>query len=161
MMRAQGFLPNQLTFVALLTACAHAGLVEIGLYWFKAMVAEYKTTPPMAHYGCVVDLLGRAGRFVQAIQAIGRMSFMADASVWGALLGDCRLHGNMDLTAEIGLKLMALDPQQSGRYVTIKNAYMEGGNWHAATRMGEAMQEAGINKSVGQSGVVFHDSAVP
>lgn len=63
MMRAEGFLPNQITFVAVLTACAHRGLVEIGLRWFEAMVTESKVTPLMIHYGCVVDLLVRAGRF--------------------------------------------------------------------------------------------------
>jgi pentatricopeptide repeat protein len=160
-MRAQGLLPNQITFIALLTACGRAGLVEIGLYWFEAMVAEYKVTPLMVHYGCVVDLLGRAGRFVEAIRVIERMPFTADASVWGALLGACKLHGNADLAAGIGLKLLALGPQQSGRYVTIRNVYLEDGNWYAATRMGEAMQEAGIKKTVGQSSVMSHGSAMP
>jgi pentatricopeptide repeat protein len=160
-MRAQGLLPNQITFIALLTACGRAGLVEIGLYWFEAMVAEYKVTPLMVHYGCVVDLLGRAGLFVEAIRVIERMPFTADASVWGALLGACKLHGNADLAAGIGLKLLALGPQQSGRYVTIRNVYLEDGNWYAATRMGEAMQEAGIKKTVGQSSVMSHGSAMP
>ncbi|KAK3140240.1 hypothetical protein QOZ80_5AG0398010 [Eleusine coracana subsp. coracana] len=160
MMTAQGFLPNQITFVALLTACGRAGLVEIGLYWFEVMVAEYKVTPLMVHYGCVVDLLGHAGRFVEAIQFIDRMPFTADASVWGALLGACKLYGNVELAEEIGLKLMVLGPQQSGRYVTIRNVYLEDGNWYAATRMGVAMQEAGIKKTVGQSRVVFHGSAI-
>ncbi|XP_062203498.1 putative pentatricopeptide repeat-containing protein At1g10330 [Phragmites australis] len=160
-MRAEGFSPNQITFVALLTACGRAGLVEVGLYWFEAMVAEFRVTPLMVHYGCVVDLLGRAGRFVEAIQVVERMPFTADASVWGALLGACKLHGNVDLAAEIGRKLMALGPQQSGRYVTIRNVYLEDGNWYAATRMGEVMQEAGIKKTVGQSSVVFRTTAIP
>jgi hypothetical protein len=81
--------------------------------------------------------------------------------VWGALLGACKLHGNADLAAGIGLKLLALGPQQSGRYVTIRNVYLEDGNWYAATRMGEAMQEAGIKKTVGQSSVMSHGSAMP
>jgi len=123
MMRAEGFSPNQITFVALLMACARAGMVEIGLYWFEAMVANYKVTPLMVHYGCVVDLLGRAGRFMDAIQVIERMPFAPDASVWGALLGACRLHGNVELAVEVGKKLMALGPQQSGRYVTVRNVF--------------------------------------
>jgi pentatricopeptide repeat protein len=96
-MRAEGFLPNQITFLALLTACARAGLVELGLYWFEAMVAEYKVIPLMVHYGCVVDFLGRAGRFVEAIQVIEKMPFAPDSSVLGALLGACKLHGNVEL----------------------------------------------------------------
>ncbi|CAN6357058.1 unnamed protein product [Urochloa humidicola] len=160
-MRAEGLLPNQITFLVLLTACARAGLVEVGLYWFEAMVAEYKLTPLMVHYGCVVDLLGRSGRFVEAVQVIERMPFAPDASVWGALLGACKLHGNVDLAVEIGRKLMALEPQQSGRYVTIRNVYLEDGNWQAGMRMGEVMQEAGIKKTVGQSSVVLRDTAIP
>ncbi|KAL6643868.1 hypothetical protein ACP70R_018634 [Stipagrostis hirtigluma subsp. patula] len=153
-MRAEGFLPNQITFVALLTACARAGLVEVGLYWLEAMVSEYKLTPLMVHYGCVVDLLGRAGRFVEAIQVMERMPFEADASVWGALLGACKLHGKVDLAAEIGWKLMNCGPQQPDWYVTIRNVYLHDRNWHAATRMGEVMQEVGVKKTVGQSSVV-------
>ncbi|RLM98026.1 hypothetical protein C2845_PM06G34070 [Panicum miliaceum] len=161
MMRAEGFLPNQITFVALLMACARAGSVEIGLYWFEAMVAEYKVTPLMVHYGCVVDLLGCAGRFMDAIQVIERMPFAPDASVWGALLGACRLYGNVELAVEVGQKLMALGPQQSGRYVTVTNVFLEDGNWQAGVRMGEVMQEAGIKKIVGQSSVVLHGHAIP
>ncbi|RCV19528.1 hypothetical protein SETIT_3G392900v2 [Setaria italica] len=161
MMRAEDFLPNQITFLALLTACARAGLVEVGLYWFEAMVAEYKVTPLMVHYGCFVDLLGRDGRFVEAIQVIERMPFVPDASVLGALLGACKLHGNVELAVEIGQKLIALGPQQSGRYVTIRNVYLEDGNWHAGARMGEVMQEVGIKKTVGQSSVVLHGTVIP
>ncbi|KAL6847200.1 hypothetical protein ACP4OV_023053 [Aristida adscensionis] len=160
-MRAEGFLPNQVTFVALLTACARAGLVEAGLYWFDAMVTEYKVTPLMVHYGCFVDLLGRAGCFAEAVQVIERMPFAADASVWGALLGACKLHGNVDLATEIWWKLMAFGPQQSGWYVTVRNVYLEDGNWYAATRMGEVMQEARVKKTVGQSSVVFSGAIIP
>jgi pentatricopeptide repeat protein len=161
MMLVGGFLPNRITFLALLTGCARAGLVDIGLYWFEAMVAEYQLTPTMAHYGCVVDLLGRAGRFMDAVKTIERMPFMPDASVWGALLGASKLHGNVELVAEIGRKLVDLGPRQSDRYVTIRNIYLEDGNWHAATRMGEVMHEAGIKKTAGQSSVVFHSTAIP
>ncbi|XP_047087862.1 putative pentatricopeptide repeat-containing protein At1g10330 [Lolium rigidum] len=161
MMILGGFSPNQITFLALLTGCARAGLVEVGLYWFEAMVAEYQVAATMAHYGCVVDLLGRAGRFVDAVETIERMPFKPDASVWGALLGACKLHGNVELVAEIGRKLLDLGPQQSDRYVTIRNIYLEDGNWHAATRMGEVMHEAGIKKTAGQSSVVFHSTAIP
>ncbi|KAF7043585.1 hypothetical protein CFC21_052919 [Triticum aestivum] len=160
MMIVGGFLPNQITFLALLTGCARAGLVEIGLYWFETMVTEYKVTPMMAHFGCVVDLLGRAGRFMEAIERIERMPFLPDASVWGALLGACKLHGNVELVAEIGRNLVALGPQQSDRYVTIRNIYLENGNWCAATRMGEVMHDAGIKKTAGQSSVVFDSSAI-
>jgi pentatricopeptide repeat protein len=160
-MRAEGFLPNQITFLALLTACARAGLVELGLYWFEAMVAEYKVIPLMVHYGCVVDFLGRAGRFVEAIQVIEKMPFAPDSSVLGALLGACKLHGNVELAVEIGQKLITLGPQQSGRYVTIRNVYLEDWNWHAGARMGEVMQQVGIKKTVGQSSVVLHGTVIP
>uniref|UniRef100_A0A0A8ZZT3 Pentatricopeptide repeat-containing protein n=1 Tax=Arundo donax TaxID=35708 RepID=A0A0A8ZZT3_ARUDO len=88
------------------------------------------------------------------------MPFTADASVWGALLGACKLHGNVELAAEIGQKLMALGPQQSGQYMTIRNVYLEYGNWYTAARMGEVMLDVGIKKTVGQSSVVFHGTAI-
>ncbi|KAK1646630.1 hypothetical protein QYE76_064435 [Lolium multiflorum] len=161
MMIVGGFSPNQITFLALLTGCARAGLVQVGLYWFEAMVAEYRVAPTMAHYGCVVNLLGRNGRFMDAVKTIERMPFVPDASVWGALLGACKLHGNVELVAQIGRKLVDLGPHQSDWYVTIRNIYLEDGNWHAATRMGEVMHEAGIKKTAGQSSVVFHSIAIP
>uniref|UniRef100_J3M5F6 Pentatricopeptide repeat-containing protein n=2 Tax=Oryza brachyantha TaxID=4533 RepID=J3M5F6_ORYBR len=155
-MRSEGFLPNHITFVAVLTACARAGLVETGLDLFEGLFTEYKVVPMMVHYGCVVDLLGRAGCFTEAIRIIERMPFLPDASVWGALLGACKIHGNMELSAQIREKLIALGPQQPGRYVTVRNIYLEQGNWYSATRMGEVMQEAGIKKTVGQSSVVLN-----
>ncbi|XP_052155027.1 putative pentatricopeptide repeat-containing protein At1g10330 [Oryza glaberrima] len=156
MMRSEGFLPNHITFVAVMTACARAGLVETGLDFFEELFTEYKVIPMMVHYGCVVDLLGRAGRFLEAIQIIERMPFMADDSVWGALLGACKIHGNIELSAQIREKLIVLGGQQPGRYVTVRNMYLEEGNWYAATRMGEVMQEAGIKKIVGMSSVVLN-----
>jgi pentatricopeptide repeat protein len=85
------------------------------------MVTEYMLTPLMAHYGCVLDLLGRAGRFMEAIKTIERMPFMPHAYMWGALLCACKLHGNVELLADIGQKLVALGPQRADRYVTIRN----------------------------------------
>ena len=77
MMRVEGFLPNQITFVALLMTCARAEMVEIGLYWSEAMVTDYKMTPLVVHYGFVVGLLGHAGRFMDSIQVIERDALYA------------------------------------------------------------------------------------
>ncbi|KAM7481820.1 hypothetical protein LguiB_006403 [Lonicera macranthoides] len=88
-----GIKPDRIVFMAVLSACSHAGLVDEGLSYFKSMTADYKITPDQEIYGCVVDLLGRGGRVKEAYDLIESMPFKPDESVWGAFLGACKAHG--------------------------------------------------------------------
>ncbi|OAY80719.1 Pentatricopeptide repeat-containing protein [Ananas comosus] len=148
---AEGQPPNHITFIAVLTACARAGLVETGLRLFEMMVSKHGVTPLMEHYGCVVDLLSRNGLLNQAVEFIKRMPMAADASVWGALLGACKLYGDVELGAKVGRRLMALQPENAGRYMILRNIYAGEGRWNHAAELREIMEQAGVKKMVGQS----------
>nr|CAD1842443.1 unnamed protein product [Ananas comosus var. bracteatus] len=140
---AEGQPPNHITFIAVLTACARAGLVETGLRLFEMMVSKHGVTPLMEHYGCVVDLLSRNGLLNQAVEFIKRMPMAADASVWGALLGACKLYGDVELGAKVGRRLMALQPENAGRYMILRNIYAGEGRWNHAAELREIMEQAG------------------
>ncbi|XP_073000172.1 putative pentatricopeptide repeat-containing protein At1g10330 [Typha latifolia] len=150
-MQAEGLSPNHITLVAALTACARAGLVKTGLRLFESMVNEYKVTPSMEHYGCIADMLSRAGHLNEAIEFIRRMPIAADASVQGALLGACKLHGKTELGAELGRQLIMLQPLHSGRYMLLRNIYAGEGRWSDAAEVREAMEKAGVKKITGLS----------
>ncbi|KAG1330516.1 putative pentatricopeptide repeat-containing protein [Cocos nucifera] len=150
-MRAEGLRPNHITFVAVLTACARARLVDVGLRWFEAMNNEFGVVPLMEHYGCVVDLLSRAGLLNEAVEFIRRMPMEADASVWGALLGACKVHGDVQLGIQVGRRMMTLQPWHSGVYTVLRNIYAGEGRWNEAAELREAMENARVKKIVGQS----------
>ncbi|MQL89126.1 hypothetical protein Taro_021696 [Colocasia esculenta] len=134
MMRIQGMRPNGITFIAVLTACARSRVVQRGLGLFESMCCDHEIVPTMEHYGCVVDLFGKAGLFEKALEFIRAMPFEPDASVWGALLGACKMHGNVQLAAEIGTRLLTLQPHHSGRYMVLSNIYAGEGMWGTAFR---------------------------
>lgn len=150
-MRAEGLRPNHVTFVAILTACARARLVDVGLRWFEAMNNEFGVVPLMEHYGCVVDLLSRTGLLNEAVEFIRRMPMEADASVWGALLGACKVHGDLQLGIQVGRQMITLQPWHSGVYTVLRNIYAGEGRWNEAAELREAMENAGVKKIVGQS----------
>ncbi|XP_043688489.1 putative pentatricopeptide repeat-containing protein At1g10330 [Telopea speciosissima] len=145
-MRQEGLQPNKVTFVTVLTACARAQLVDLGLEFFQSMQHEYRVHPRMEHYGCVVDLLGRAGRLEAAADFIRGMPFEADATVLGALLGACKVHGAVALATEVGRRLIELQPRHCGRYVVLSNIYAGAGRWGHASALRKAMIEGGIRK---------------
>ncbi|CDP12115.1 unnamed protein product [Coffea canephora] len=145
-MRTGGFCPNEVTFVGVLSACARAKLVDLGLEFFHSMQRQFGIVPRMEHYGCVVDLLGRAGLLREAYEFMEWMPFEADASVLGALLGACRIHGATDLANEVGLRLCKLQPQHCGRYVQLSSIYAGAESWDNAAALRKLMTDAGIHK---------------
>ncbi|KAK9222505.1 hypothetical protein WN944_010941 [Citrus x changshan-huyou] len=145
-MKEKGLRANEITFVAVLTACARAQLVELGLELFHSMLGKFEVVPIMEHYGCVVDLLGRAGLLSEAKEFMRSMPFEPDASVLGALLGACKIHGAVDLCHEVGRRLLELQPKHCGRYVVLSNIHAGLERWNRATDLRKAMVEAGIRK---------------
>ncbi|GLU18168.1 hypothetical protein SLE2022_344820 [Rubroshorea leprosula] len=145
-MKLEGVHPNEVTFVAVLTACARINLVEFGLELFKSMVSKYGVLPVMEHYGCVVDLLGRAGLLNEATEIIRTMPFQPDGSVFGALLGACKIHGAIELGNEVGKRLLELQPQHCGQYVLLSSLNADLERWDRAADLRKAMVEAGIRK---------------
>ncbi|KAG5628821.1 hypothetical protein H5410_000538 [Solanum commersonii] len=114
-MRSKGLLqPNEITFVAVLSACARVKPVDFGFQLFEAMSREFGLVAKMEHYGCVVDLLGRVGLLQEAYDFIKKMTFEADATVLGALMGVCRLHGAIELGNEVAQLLLGSQLNHSG-----------------------------------------------
>ncbi|KAK1412336.1 hypothetical protein QVD17_33506 [Tagetes erecta] len=149
-----GIKPDTIVFMAILSACSHAGLVDQGLSYFKLMTTKYKTSPSQEIYACVIDLLARGGRFEDAYDMICSMPFKPDESVWAAFLGACKAHGQPVVTAcqELDLK-----PKGSGIYVTLANMYAAEGKWDDRAKMRTLVDEAGVKKVAGTSWLEVHD----
>ncbi|WOL02006.1 hypothetical protein Cni_G10725 [Canna indica] len=145
--------PDSLSFLSVLSACRHAGLVTEGKTFFESMMTKHQLEPNLEHYACMVDLLGRAGRLDEAWSLIQRMPMTTDAGVWGALLGACRMHSNVAI-GEIALdNLVKLEPQNVAHYVVLSNIYAQVGRWADVRRMRLAMNSLGVNKTPGCSWV--------
>lgn len=110
-----GVKPDEITFVGVSSACSHAGLVNTGLRLFHSMGSAYALEPKAEHYSCLVDILGRTGQVDKATSVVCKMpAHERDGTVLGALLGACRLHGDVGLASQIGEKLIELEPNNSG-----------------------------------------------
>ncbi|XP_020211528.1 putative pentatricopeptide repeat-containing protein At1g74400 [Cajanus cajan] len=122
--------PNDVTFVGVLMACSHAGLVEEGKWHFRSMSEVYGIEPREAHFGCMVDLLCRGGHLREAYDFIMEMPVPPNAVLWRTLLGACSVHGELELAAEVRLKLLKLDPGYVGDSVSMSNIYANKGMWN-------------------------------
>ncbi|KAL2333858.1 hypothetical protein Fmac_015071 [Flemingia macrophylla] len=147
-----GLRPDGIVFLCLLSACSHAGLLEQGWHIFHSM-ETYGVAKSEAHYACIVDLLGRAGDMEQAVEFIQSMPIQPGKSVYGALLGACRIHKNMELAELAAEKLFVLDPDNAGRYVILAQMYEDAGRWQDAARVRKIVQEKEIKKPIGYSSV--------
>ncbi|XP_010922662.1 putative pentatricopeptide repeat-containing protein At3g08820 [Elaeis guineensis] len=146
-----GVQPDGNTFIGILCSCTHTGLVEDGRKYFYSMNRVYNLTPRIEHYGCMVDLLGRAGLLEEAHRLIKEMPMEANAVVWGALLGGCRIHRNTQLAELVLKQLIELEPRNSGNYVLLSNIYATSGKWEDAAKLRLVMKEKGIQKTPGRS----------
>ncbi|XP_057873406.1 putative pentatricopeptide repeat-containing protein At5g52630 [Cryptomeria japonica] len=152
-MQQAGTKPNNITFVCVLSACSHAGLVDEGRYYFDAMQQDYDIIPTSEHYACIVDLLGRSGHIEEADKIVNTMPFKPCASVWGALLGACRVHGNTEIGRRAAENLLELEPQCSGTHVLLSNIYAAAGKWDDAAKVRKLMKDRGVKKETGLSWV--------
>ncbi|CAL4909210.1 unnamed protein product [Urochloa decumbens] len=150
-MECAGALPNEVTFVGLLHACSHSGLVDEGREFFKSMSCDYGLTPLLEHYACMVDLLGRAGDVQGAEQFIYDMPIEPDAVIWSALLGACKIHKNVEIGRRAAAKLFSIEPSNAGNYVMLSNIYSSQGMWDEVAKVRKLMKEQGVNKDPGCS----------
>ncbi|WVZ82919.1 hypothetical protein U9M48_030125 [Paspalum notatum var. saurae] len=148
-MKGTGSLPNETTFLSALVACSHAGLVEEGREYFASM-KDYGLEPGMEHYGTMVDLLGRAGKLEEAWSFIQSMPTEPGISVYGAMLGACKLHKNVELAEEAARRIFELGPEEGMYHVLLANIYANASMWKAA-RVRTAMEKKGLQKSPGWS----------
>ncbi|KAK7360265.1 hypothetical protein VNO77_02248 [Canavalia gladiata] len=147
-----GLHPDGILFLCLLSACSHAGLLEQGWHIFHTM-ETYGVVKSEAHYACIVDLLGRAGDLEKAVEFIQSMPILPGKNVYGALLGACRIHKNMELAELAAQKLFVLDPHNAGRYVILAQMYEDVGRWQDAAGVRKVVKEKEIKKPIGYSSV--------
>ncbi|XP_027125387.1 pentatricopeptide repeat-containing protein At4g02750-like [Coffea eugenioides] len=153
-MLRSGNKPDEVTFVGVLTACSHAGLVKKGQRLFDSMRSAYNIIPNKEHYCCLVDILGRAGLVNEAVKVVYQMPpGECDGAVLGALLGSCKLYGEVALAKLLGERLLELEPSSSGSYVLLSNLYATCGLWDNFAHIRKRMKESRVNKVPGFSQV--------
>jgi pentatricopeptide repeat protein len=150
-MCSSGCKPDDSTFLGVLVGCNHAGLVKEGEMLFRVMTDQYGIVPTPSHYACMIDMLGRNGRFDDALSMIEKMPFDPDVLIWKTLLASCRLHGNLDMGKLAAGKLMELSERDSASYVLMSNIYAMHGEWKDAGRVRRRMDEVGVKKEAGES----------
>lgn len=150
-MIASGTKPDFITFIGLLFACSHAGLVEQAKSYFESMDKVYKIKPGPDHYACMIDLLGRTGKMYEAEKLLNEMTVEPDATVWKAILAACRVHRNIDLAEKAAKCLFELDHKDAAPYVMLSNIYSSAGKWEDAARVRRLMKYKGVYKEPGRS----------
>uniref|UniRef100_A0A1D1ZLU0 Pentatricopeptide repeat-containing protein At4g14820 n=1 Tax=Anthurium amnicola TaxID=1678845 RepID=A0A1D1ZLU0_9ARAE len=150
-MKDEGIEPNDVTFIGLLYACAHSGLVDDGRRIFTSMVDDHRINPKYEHYGCMVDLLGRAKLLHEAMDVIDKMPFEPNVIIWGSLLGSCRVHGDLKLGELAAKRIIELDPDHDGAYVLLSNIYAKAGRWQDIVEVRKLMKYRGVLKERGCS----------
>ncbi|KAL0926980.1 hypothetical protein M5K25_003240 [Dendrobium thyrsiflorum] len=149
-MQEEGLNPDEFTYIGILMACSHAGLVEEGLEYFKQMPTK-GVAPKLEHYACVADLLGRAGKLNDAVQLIKGMPEKPDARIWSSLLGACRIHGDITLGETVANKLLELEPHKVEHYILASNLFASSGRWDDVRRVRNLLKENGLRKDPGCS----------
>ncbi|KAF7806514.1 pentatricopeptide repeat-containing protein [Senna tora] len=147
----EGTKPDHVTFVNLLSACSHMGLVERGWAYFKMMSDEFSIIPTVEHYACMVDVLSRAGKLNEAKEFIESAKIDHGLCLWRILLGACRNYRNYDLGAYAGEKLMELGSPESSAYVLLSSIYTALGKWDDVERVRRMMKLRGVSKEPGCS----------
>lgn len=145
------FQPTDVTFIGVLSACSHAGLVEEGRQFFDCMTRHYGIEPRIEHYGCMVDILGRAGLIKEAYHFIKNMLIQPNAIVWRTLLASCKIHKNLEIGEESLKQIVKLEPRHSGDYILLSSIYASVGRWEDAVKVRNQMKEKGIKKTPGCS----------
>ncbi|GAB4855663.1 hypothetical protein Ancab_024285 [Ancistrocladus abbreviatus] len=148
-----GIKPDRVVFMAVLSACSHAGLVDDGLKYFELMVGEYNVTPDQEIYGCMVDLLGRAGRLEEAYELIKSMPFNPDEYVLGAFLGACKAYKLLNLGKLAAQRILDLRTNTTGTYLVLSNMYAADGKWGEFAKLRKLMRRLVSKKEVGRSWV--------
>lgn len=162
--------PNYVAFIAVLTACSHAGLIDEAWRYFCSMTQDYGIVPCLEHYAAVADLLARAGKLEEAYDFICSMHINPTASVWSTLLGACRVHKNANLAEKVAEKIFALEPKNMESHVLMSNIYSSVGRWNEAANLRIIMKDKGMRKQPACSwievkskvhGFVAHDKSHP
>lgn len=153
LMQRKGFKPDGVSFTGLLTACSHAGLVDEGLRFYETMKESYSLPPRVEHYGCLVDLLSRAGRLEEAMSVVESMPFQPNEVIFCSLLGACRVYGDVELAERVTKYMLQLDPECDSNYILLSNTYAAFGWWDGANEIRNMMKAIGVKKTPGFSNI--------
>ncbi|CAN1231510.1 Pentatricopeptide repeat-containing protein At3g46790, chloroplastic [Linum grandiflorum] len=146
-----GVSPSSVSFVSVLGACSHAGLVEEGKALFDSMKSRFGMVPAVEHYAAMVDLLGRANRLEEAIKLVEDMRIEPGPKVWGSVLGSSRIHCNVELAERASKRLFELEPTNAGNYVVLADTYAGAGMWDEVNRVKKMIESKGLGKMHGRS----------
>ncbi|KAM7252857.1 hypothetical protein ACFE04_025475 [Oxalis oulophora] len=151
--------PDDVVFIAVLTACSHGGMVNEGQRVFDQMVRDFDIKPRIEHYGCMVDLLGRAGKLEEAMRFIEKeMHLKPNAVIWATMLGSCKIHGNGELLDMVTKKILDQEPSNSNYLALISNLSASVGQWGNALKFRSEMRQQGIEKVPGCSSIQVGNS---
>ncbi|WOG81288.1 hypothetical protein DCAR_0100434 [Daucus carota subsp. sativus] len=153
-----GMKPDRITFVAVLSACNHAGLVDVGVQYFYTMQKDYGVTAKEDHYTCVVDLLGRAGKLVEAVDLVKRMPYKPQPAIFGILLGACRIHKNLEVAEFAARNLLDCDPTSATGYVQLANVYAAMNKWDRVSMIRKSMKGNNVVKTPGYSWIEVNNA---
>lgn len=156
-MQQMGTFPSEVTYVSVLTACSHMGLVESGRKYFNLMITEHNLSPNVVHYSCMVDLFGRSGLLLEAYNLIEEMPFDATASMWGSLLASCRIHGKLHLAEVAAKHLSEIEPNNAGNHILLSNIYAANKKWDEVARIRKLLKESELKKERGKSWIEIKD----
>ncbi|KAK8930817.1 Pentatricopeptide repeat-containing protein [Platanthera zijinensis] len=146
-----GTRPDYVTYVAVLFACSHAGMVEDGKRHFRSMKEDYGIRAGIEHYNCMVDLLSRAGKLEEAENLVMDSAYRDDSSLWAAILGACAAHSSPELAERAAKKMIELEPGYHLSYVLLGNVYKMVGRWNDAVEIRKLMRKRGLRKEAGRS----------
>ncbi|XP_073005555.1 pentatricopeptide repeat-containing protein At4g16470 [Typha latifolia] len=145
--------PNHVTFLALLSACSHGGLINEGWRYFISMIKDYRIKPKGQHCAAIVDMLGRAGRVNDAYEFVKKLPCKEHSVIWGALIGACRKHGNVELVKFAANKFFKLQPENAGKYVVLANAYAAYEMWGSVADARGMVRSLGMRKDPAWSSI--------
>ncbi|GER45328.1 pentatricopeptide repeat-containing protein [Striga asiatica] len=142
-MRIQGFEPDNVTFVAVLSACSRSGLIETGIRYFYRMESEYRISPRIEHYGCLIDLLGRGGRLDEAFRVLHEMPFEPNVVIWSSILAACRMHNAARLAEEVLGRIVKFEPliNNDNYNLLMSSLYASVGDWSSVANVRVTMRE--------------------
>lgn len=154
-MLSNGVRPDRIVFLEVLSACSHAGLVSEGIHYFKSMINDYHMVPNLEHYTCLIDLLGRVGLLDEAFNILNSMSIECGSDNLGALIGACKIHGDVKLAKWAAEKLFELEPNKPVNYTLMSSIYASEGHWYNAARVRGLMRDRNDHRIPGCSWMEF------
>ncbi|KAK6944631.1 Pentatricopeptide repeat [Dillenia turbinata] len=151
MLHDQGLEPDGITFLAVLSACNRAGLVEEGKTLFDEATTTHRIPLDTEHYSCYIDLLGRAGKLEDACEFVSSMPQRPNGTIWSSLVSACKLYGRLELAEKLAHRLIKLEPGSAANYALLSLVYAQSNNWHGVEEVRRKMSQGGIKKTYGFS----------